>query len=161
MLYRTTGEKKQYAAPLCHAEFILKLGKNMPVISDGTIFSLQFHLRHSLPHLRIAGKIASLLYETQLENKPAPALFILVIRTLQKLPEHDPHSMLACFLLKLLIHEGIFSKTDPNCILTEEEWNASKVIVSAKHFAELPLLNNPHSLLEKLLQWTKQSLFHK
>lgn len=151
ILFGSTVAKKQLATPLCHGEFILKSGKGMDTVSDSTLFSLQLHLRHSLPHLQTAGKIAHILNKTQLENKPSPALFELTIRCLQKLPEYDPNSILACFITKLLLHEGALSETHPRHAFSKEEWNNLITMASMKHFQQLTQCAYPP--IDKLLQW--------
>jgi len=152
ILFGSTLQKKQLASPLCHAEAVLKPGRGMDTISDGSILSLQLHLRSSLHHLEAAGKIATLLYKSQLENKPAPSLFMLTIRILEKLPEYDTDSMHACFLTKFLIHEGAFSYSHPDNRFTTEEWKTLIDIARAKQFSELPK-KVPAQTIKKLSGW--------
>jgi DNA repair protein RecO (recombination protein O) len=66
------------------------------------------HLRETFQGLRLAGALARILSQTQLLEKPAPALYQLLLIYWQHAPScPNPDAYLASFLLKLLRHEGL------------------------------------------------------
>ncbi len=153
----TTSEKnvsmRQLTSPLCHGEYILKKGKGMDTIVDGSIYSLQASLRTSYAHISAAAAIATTLFETQMEQKPSTALFELTTYFFKKLPLCDPECVTACFLAKLLVHEGAFSKAHPRCTLTSDEWLYASHLASLKSLEALQSPLQLRSTLEKLKAW--------
>lgn len=103
-------------APLTKAEFIFTRGRG-EIFKCSEISSINQHLqlRSSWEHLSSAGDMAKAILETQMPQKPAPTLYSLMQRYLDKIPAStDPKAMSSSFRLKILSHDGLFHLT-PAC----------------------------------------------
>lgn len=66
------------------------------------------YLRQELKFLETACDFLQAVNCSQLAGKPAPLLYLLLSRFLEKIPESlNPFVLLACFRIKILIHEGL------------------------------------------------------
>jgi len=101
-------------SPLCRAEFVLQTRRStLRHFVDGMILDLHLSLRQSYEQLNCAGKMLNLILTSQMPEKPAPTLYLLLVTYLRHLPAFfDLASLWASFQLKLLKHEGLLSVED-------------------------------------------------
>lgn len=95
--------------PLTQGEFVLKPGKsNLYRCEDLSILNQNLQLRKNLTLLQTGCEMAKTISFSQLEGKPAPKLYNLLISYLSLLPQSpSPHNLLSSFTLKLLRHDGL------------------------------------------------------
>jgi hypothetical protein len=73
---------------------------------DGSILEQHLGIRNSLEQLQTATAMVKTLLNSQWPDKPAPALYALFAKFLQKINEAD-YPLLIPFLIKVLKHEGV------------------------------------------------------
>ena len=103
--------KGTLTAPLSHAEFVFRPGKG-DLLSCREISMLNQHLnlRQNLELLESSFDLIDAIYRSQMPNKPAPALYKLLVAYLEKIPLLKPPQLLSVsFRLKVLNHEGLLS----------------------------------------------------
>lgn len=100
--------KGAMTSPLVRAEFIYLPRKGeIHACREISLLNSHLKLRERLEVLEASIEMLKAIHETQLPNKPAPDLYQLLIRYLEKMPlVSDPYALAASFRLKLLRHEG-------------------------------------------------------
>lgn len=135
-------------------ECVLEKGKNdWYYLKDIHMIDSYLDLRSNYDKLRCAGKIAKLLLQTQQSDQPAPQLFLLTKSYFNRLKAfQNPYLIYYSFVLKLLLHEGLYSPEDcdlPFPVSSEEE-EAILRLSMAKSFSVIETLSLPEDLPEKL-----------
>jgi DNA repair protein RecO len=123
LLIKPKGGNYLMATPLSESEFIFQRSRgSLHVVKDASLINPRFHLRKSLSTLTSAGTLLQIILKSQLEEKPTPALYELLMSYLDHLPLSPNHSLLiASFKLKLLKYEGLLGETPPSSY-SNKEW---------------------------------------
>ncbi len=97
--------------PLCRAHFTYHIKRSsLYRLIDGHALDLHLSLREKYAFLREAGAMVRLILTSQLQGKPSPRLYQLLLFSLRQLPQMVfPETLRASFMLKLLKHEGLLS----------------------------------------------------
>jgi len=146
------SSKKSFKLPLCEPFcevdlVISRKHKDLFTLHEGFVKDLHLPLREELRSLATASSMARALLHSQLPEKPAPLLYSLFASCLKQIPSFSCHNtLLSCFYLKLLKHEGIFS---PHLLEIDD--------IEKKHFSNIIQLQN-FSSLKKLTTTEKE--FH-
>jgi len=149
------GRKQAPAAnPLTEAEFVYTPGQSSLLrCKEVTPLDQNRRLREDFERLQAACAMAGALLQTQMENRPSPALYALLRRYLQKLPEPSPpKTLLASFKLKLLKHEGLLN-TDSlpeELSFSEEELLQLQILADGRSFKDFALVEMDRPFEEKL-----------
>ncbi|MBP9842341.1 MAG: DNA repair protein RecO [Simkaniaceae bacterium] len=134
--------------PLSEAEFIFGVSRGaFYTIKDFSLINSRLHLRNTFPLLKGAGELLQILLHSQLDEKPAPLLYDLLISYLDHLPlSPNPSLLIASFKLKLLNHEGVLSSSpfDP---YKEEEWDILMKVTHLRSYQSLYQLTQTDSLI--------------
>ena len=122
--------KGSLSEPFCEAEFFFTKGSSdLRKYHDGSIIDLHLHLRNKLSYLKTASAMTKAVLTSQLPEKHSPHLYALLSSFLKQVP-HFPfqETLLACFYLKFLRHEGLYHK---DCLLpsisVEEQQTLAKL----------------------------------
>ncbi len=134
-------------SPICELEFAYRRGRGeLHYLFEGRASNSYLELRNTIEQLEYAGEIIQLLLGSQLPGKPAPLLYILTLRYLDRLRFGlKPINLVASFFLKLLTHEGLFlAKSSPNrdshfhCAshrpFSSEEWLLIDILSCSRSF---------------------------
>lgn len=138
----------------CEGEFVFSKGRsNLNQLMDGSLLNLHLPLRDKLSYLKTAASMTNVLLKSQCPETPAPHLYALLSAFLKQIPMFSiQETLLGCFYLKLLKHEGIYEKEHfLSFILPEEKELLFKIcnIQSFKALKELKLNGALFCLLEK------------
>lgn len=124
--YYKKGQSKKrnkgaLTSPLTCAEFICRKGNfDLIPLSEISVIDLHIDLRKTLEFLEYSCSWLKLIQRSQLPGKPAPNLYLLLKAFLRSLPQFPkPETLHACFLLKLLRHEGLI-ELNPFCSVCNE-----------------------------------------
>jgi DNA repair protein RecO (recombination protein O) len=117
--------KGSLSEPFCEAEFFFTKGSSdLRKYHDGSIIDLHLPLRNKLSYLKTASAMTKAVLTSQLPEKHSPHLYALLSSFLKQVP-HFPfqETLLACFYLKFLRHEGLYHKecTLPSISLEEQQ----------------------------------------
>lgn len=98
---------------LTEGEFVYVAGKSdLHHFRDGTILNQNIRLRERLENMEAAGYLVRALLKSQFPGKTAPHLYQLFCYLLQMIPQvESPSELAAIFLIKTLVHEGLFQKS--------------------------------------------------
>ena len=109
------AKNRSICEPFCKAELILTpKKKDLFLLYDSSIQDLHLPLRNKLCYLQTAFSMVKALLSSQLPEKPSPFLYALLEKSLQNTPSFpDQNTLLACFYLKLLSHEGLYNPHSP------------------------------------------------
>lgn len=137
----------------CEAEFIFSRGNSdLKKFQDGSLLNLHLPLRNKLSYLKTASSMTHALLKSQMPETPAPHLYALLSSFLKQIPSFESQeTLLGCFYLKLLKHEGTYHKESfPTSIATKERelLSALSCIQSFKELKELSLSTSLFSHLE-------------
>jgi len=168
--------------PFSYGEWVFqKSTQDLHKIKDTTLLNSFLLLRNSLDSLNAGGSILRAVLKTQMPNKPAPALFALLLTYLQKIPDFpNPDVLATSFYLKLLLLEGLLHFThecshckkpacslahgesvcknhtlDPSRIFSEKDWEVLHELTYARQFSKLKSLDVSPRLfaeIEKIFQ---------
>lgn len=132
--------KNSFSEPFCKAEFTLhKKGGDLFTFEEGSILDMHLSLRENLSHLKTSSSMVQALLISQLPERPSEALYTLFSLFLSQIKSFPcQNTLLACFYLKILLHEGIspvFSE-DENILLEDEKLFFTE-ITKTKSFAQL------------------------
>ena len=110
VLSASKGKNRSLCDPFCQAELILiPKKKDLFQLYDSSLVNLHLPLRSKLCYLKTASSIVKALLSSQLPEKPSPALYVLLTKTLEMIPSFScQNTLLGCFYLKLLLHEGLY-----------------------------------------------------
>ncbi len=140
--------------PLTRAEFSfnLKPGKDMANCREMTVMNYHYRLRKNLEWLRSGCDMAYAIKTSQIESTPAPLLYDLVVRYLEKIPVvADPKTLAASFYLKVLRHEGLADfEMEPPEIFSEEEVELVGCLAHTLSFQDLSTIECSATFLEKV-----------
>lgn len=147
-------------SPFCLAEWVVKKGKgDLYLAIDATSLDSYLELRKSYATLQAAGKIAQSLLRSQMPQKPSPLLYKLLFSYFQKLKtSSNGKALAASFMLKLLIHEGLFSPVDSVEKWEEEEKELIFQLSFAQRFQDLERIILREELIEKIDQFFEESI---
>lgn len=118
--YSSKNGRGAATSPLSRAEFVYSKGKS-DLYSCREVSSLNPHLalRQSIVMLETALDLIKAVLESQMENKPAPDLYKLLLSYLEKIPViANPMVLAASFRLKILRHDGLLD-IGPCCSICE------------------------------------------
>lgn len=181
---KSNGGWLNLTTPLCRGHFIYQTGRStLHRLVDGHVIDLNLLLRKSYSHLNEAGKMLRALSRSQLQGKPSPHLYELLLAYLRQLPHmSDPRTLGASFLLKILKHDGLLflsplclrcnaypstsldggeslcsSCADRNVLFfSPSEWEILSKLHSSRQFAPLTTLT-----LSDTLAKTIEALFYR
>jgi len=96
--------------PFCLCNFIYKKGKSdIFFLKDLEILDNFLFLRNDLEDINIACKMAKSILKSQMPHKTTPFLYILFKKYLKKITfTNKKNALFSSFLLKVLIHDGLF-----------------------------------------------------
>ncbi|MES2198563.1 MAG: DNA repair protein RecO [Chlamydiota bacterium] len=161
MIIKGLSSKKLFKLPFCESfcevELVLsKKNGDLYTFHEGSIIDLHLPLRDNLRHLYTASSMTRAILDSQLPEKPAPLLYSLFSICLHQIPTFlCQNTLLACFYLKILKHEGVFSllSEDPETkALSEEERNNLTEISDTQNFSILKDRRTSSEELRKLEQ---------
>lgn len=97
-------------APLSRAEFHYVRGKGeFHKCREVCMLNPHLSLRQELTWLQTGCEMLQIILQSQMEDKPAPALYKLLISYLEKIPlMTDPHVLISSLRLKVLRHDGLY-----------------------------------------------------
>ena len=159
MIVKGLSSKKLFKLPFCESfcEVELVLSKkqgDLFTFHEGSIINLHLPLRDQLSQLYTASSMAKAILESQLPEKPAPLLYALFSICLHQVPIFFcQNTLLACFYLKILKHEGIFSLCSEETTeqaLSEQEKNNLTNISNIQNFSILKKMKTSSEELKKL-----------
>jgi DNA repair protein RecO (recombination protein O) len=117
--------KGSLSQPFCEAEFFFTKGSSdLRKYQDGSIIDLHLPLRNKLSYLKTASSMIKAVLTSQLPEKHSPHLYALISSFLKQVPLFSfQETLLACFYLKFLRHEGLYHKdcTLPSISLEEQQ----------------------------------------
>ena len=95
---------------LSKGEYCYSLTKgSLKKIKDASLISTQLNYERSFEHMEAASLLLYAVSRSQMEEKPSPLLYALLNFYLEKLSKQtDPYLFTSSFMLKLLLHEGLF-----------------------------------------------------
>lgn len=112
MVYGSQSKKKGGQAlymPLIKVESVYQeKGGEIFSCKELSLIDSYPYLRKELRYLEAACDLLKCVSGSQLNGKPAPLLYLLLSRFLEKIPEAQfPEVLAAAFRLKILMHEGV------------------------------------------------------
>ena len=104
-----------FSQPFCEAEFLFSKGRSELLrFHEGSLIDLHMPLRTGLPFLKTASSMINAILRSQLPGKPSPELYSLLSSFLKKVPLlSSQDTLLGCFYLKILKHEGNYHPYAP------------------------------------------------
>lgn len=104
-----------FSQPFCEAEFLFSKGHSELLrFHEGSILDLHLSLRNSLSFLKTASSMINAIIRSQLPGKPSPELYALLSSFLKQVPLFvSQETLLGCFYLKILKHEGSYHPLAP------------------------------------------------
>ncbi len=166
------------STPFCLADFIYLKGRSdIYFLKDAAVLNEHLFLRKNLEFITSAYSMAKAILSSQLPHKPAPELFALFLKYLEKVATFPSGEILTCsFLLKVLLHEGLIhlKKTCNMCpkqstliykgeslcsshqiehghYFSESEFDTMLELAFSKNFSELEQIKPILGLKEKIL----------
>jgi DNA repair protein RecO len=142
-----TSRKKKFpaiASLFCLGEFIYEKKRGeIFLCREASVIEEHSFLRKRLESLTSAGVMAQAILNSHLPYKKSYETYLLFKKYLSKIEEFDNPAVLSCsFLLKLLLHEGVFNpevfdfqELGQNFTLSEKEMFFTLAL--AKSFSEL------------------------
>jgi len=136
-------------SPFTRGEYHIQIGRSqLYTFLDGTPLTTHHDLRRTLPHLNAATTLAKALLNSQLPEKPSPALYLLTLSYLKNLPLFpNPSALTASYHLKLLGHDGHLNPELPESPFTADEWKGLLPLLNVR---SIPALRD-QSITPKLL----------
>jgi DNA repair protein RecO len=104
--------KGSLSEPFCEAEFsFTKSTSDIRRYQDASIIDLHLGLRNKLSYLKTASSMGKAILTSQLPDKASPHLYALLSTFLKQIPLFlFQETLLTCFYLKFLRHEGFYHK---------------------------------------------------
>jgi DNA repair protein RecO len=112
LVMKGCSAKGSLSEPFCEAEYFFTKGSSdLRKYHDGSIIDLHLPLRNKLSYLKTASTMTKAVLTSQLPEKHSPHLYGLLSSFLKQVP-HFPsqETLLSCFYLKFLRHEGLYHK---------------------------------------------------
>lgn len=159
MIIKGLSSKKLFKRPFCESfcevELVLsKKNGDLFTFQEGSIIDLHLPLRDHLQSLSTASSMVKAILESQLPEKPAPLLYALFSTCLYQIPTFlCQNTLLACFYVKILKHEGIFSLSSEGLMknsLSEQEKKELTEISNIQNFSTLKRINTRLEVVNKL-----------
>lgn len=120
---------------------------NLFKFQDGSLLNLHLPLRNKLCFLKTASCMSTALLKSQMPEKAAPLLYALFSSFLKQIPSFSSQeTLLGCFYLKLLKHEGLYHSEYEEFPLNSEEQQMLLKITSLPNFLLLKELTLPSPL---------------
>ncbi|MCH9811654.1 DNA repair protein RecO [bacterium] len=155
-------KKTAYLSSMMHIEGSVKKGRgDLFTLTEPHIINAYPNLREDFGRLQLANKIITSLQKTLVPARAVPALFILTKNTLKALTkESNEKALYSCFLLKLLLFEGLLPlhPEDMNKEFSEEEKDHYLTLATAKNFESLLELKMTASLVHTIENYTQETL---
>lgn len=144
-----------FCEPFCTAVWVLRRNRgNLFLFCEGSNADLRLPLRAASEYILTGSRMIKALLRSQLPEKPAPLLYKLFLSFLRNIPRVPcQNTLLACFYLKLLQHEGIFPFFSEGAYpeeISPEERLLFQHLVSVKNFTQIGELRTRKESLEKL-----------
>jgi DNA repair protein RecO (recombination protein O) len=154
--YRSQNGKN--TSPLARAEFIYTQGKStLYNCKEVSLLNTYLNLRNNLTHLEAGIDLLKAVLESQMESKPAPELYKLLIMYLEKIPViPDPWVLAASFLLKILRHDGLLAFDQSH--ESEEEQLLIQLLAFTRSFADLSSIQITPEFYQKIRALFAKSL---
>jgi DNA repair protein RecO len=130
------------SSPLSLGEVVVSQGRgSLWRCNEGRLFSAMRGLRSSYETLEAAMGLVDVILRSQLEERPAPALYDLFVFLLNKLEGgFSSKGMIPLFKMKVLLHDGLFG---PSPHFSDSEWITLSQIIGGRsldRIGELVLL---------------------
>jgi len=134
--------KLPFCEPFCEAELVLsKKGGDLFLFKEGSVIDLHLPLRNDLAYIKTSSLMAKAILGSQLPEKPSPSLYTFLTAVLRRIPTAScQKTLLACFYLKLLKHEGIYNTPHVSrggTILSERERALFLKLAEMRNFSRL------------------------
>lgn len=146
------NSKLHLCAPFCEVELVLSKNKgDIFTFHEGSVINLHLPLRDQLSCLHTASSMVNAILESQMPEKPAPLLYSLLSLSLEQIPKFlCQNTLLACFYLKVLKHEGLFCpEMTANAISNKDKENLT-TISSVKNFYVLREIRTSLEIIKKI-----------
>lgn len=157
--YRAQSGKS--TSPLTRAEFVYFQGKSsLYSCKEVSLLNTYLNLRNNFAHLETGIDLIKAVLESQMENKPAPELYKLLIMYLEKIPFiPDPWVLSASFHLKILKHEGLLSFDHAFLSeINEEEKLLIQLLALTRSFKDLSSIQLAPLFYQKIRTFFTESL---
>lgn len=155
------GAKRQKGlSALARVEFSYSKGSSDLWKCDNiAIVDAHLHLRNTLSSLEAGCEMVQGLLTTQMQNNPVPQLYILFVKSLEKISEmKDPYILSTAFLLKLMRHEGVFHLENKGQQFNEEETDLTNRLALCSHFSELKELSLNKEFRKKISKFFVENI---
>ncbi len=130
---KTQSRKAGHLEPFMQTALVLAQGRDWWIVTQAETINAFFSLREDLQKTGYAAYVIELMDKFTYEDGPNPALYRLVVETLQHLEAGDPLFVVAHFYeLRLLDMMG-FRPQLFNCVICENEIQAVDQYFSALH----------------------------
>lgn len=158
-IHRKSSHLLTLTSPFTRGEYLFRVGKShLFAFKDGTPLATNHALRANLTHIEAATALVKALLDSQLPEKPAPALYQLTKTYLEILPDfEEPNSLIASFLLKLLKHEGHLSLHHPPAAFSPKEWETATLLTQVRTIQKLKETTVSTALHKKIEEFFKQT----
>jgi len=113
---KTSHKNHIFSELFCQAEWVLtRRNSTLFTFCEGSLLQLHLAIRQQLCFIKSALSIGQSILQTQLPEKSSPSLYALIIAFLKNIPSFPCQTtLIGCFYLKLLLHEGILPKGYPH-----------------------------------------------
>jgi DNA repair protein RecO len=98
--------------PFCEGEFFFWPGStDLKKYHEGSILDLHLGLRNQLSYLKTASSMGKAILSSQIPEKASLPIYALFSSFLKQIPRFSSQeTLLGCFYLKILRHEGLYHK---------------------------------------------------
>lgn len=98
--------------PFCEGEFFFwPSSSDLKKYHDGSIVDLHLGLRNQLSYLKTASAMTKAISQSQIPEKASFPIYTLFSSFLKQIPRFSlQETLLTCFYLKILRHEGLYHK---------------------------------------------------
>lgn len=153
-LFPKASHKLVFTQPFCEAEFSFsKKNSDLLLFEEGSVVDLHLPLRNDLSSLKTASKLSSTILSFQMPGKESSPLYALLSTFLKQIPFCPCNrALLACFYLKMLGAEGVYTPSEiaKESHLTDKEKSILLEINNLKSFQRLKELSIEESTLSKV-----------
>ena len=152
---------KPLLTPLTCAEFVYKEGRSELVqCLEGSAIQYFLNLRSNLALLESACHMLKSVQKCQMQGKPAPTLYHLLVYSLEKIPDMpDPWALALSFQLKMLRHDGHWEYDEvPPPGFDVEENRIIGILSTSRSFDELKKIQTSVYFREKIQSFFERML---
>ena len=154
----TSTKKTAYLSSMMHIEGVFKRGRgDLYTMTEPHILNTFPDLRKDFDLLKLSSQMTNTLSTTLVPGRAVPALFVLTKNTLKNLsPKSNNKAIYLCFLLKLLLFEGLLplNPEDMNSAFSEIEKDHYLTLATAKNFDMIQDLSITKTLKESIETYT-------